>query len=899
MTPQISYKLSQEISRYHLLLLVAFCATTMTGCFRGPGFMQPRSAAGAVSSATISQSTEAAIVGSFGANSTVTQTLTASNLSDIGGDISLSFPPGALSIAAKITVEAGAAIAGSSVASELNLDSAATVSSAGPAVMVRADKSINTAQPFSLSIPVTSSALFLADSDYSYVVIFLVEDAATGKTKKGVITDVTVTNGQATFKSTRFGIFEVAIVRGVKEVKAAEVETKATVRSKSEEKALPKLEFSDITMDKSPSSAYGSLFQSSISGMSPEKCMIFGSPDKNKICGQGVVTINGSKLAFDTETDKNGDSKKEDQRDGCKDGADIYVRFECTSNDGRLAKSNWSNAFRMPERDRRNEDGGRVAIQSGGGLRLEDRDGCRVMLPYDVSASGSTVRNSVDANVYGLDGFVAADLSSSLSGAEVLIHPAQLFDGLSFTVGVTAYTTSGASNDQSFRLALFRNIYGSSPPDLPLIQPSYPGDLHMQFVPNAGAGMTLGACSQARSSIAVGNGSACVVTEDGSVQCWGAGANGQMGDGTNNSLQYLNSKVLRASDSTILKAFVVAAGDSHMCAIDRNGDVFCWGNGGSGRLGNNATANNSKAVKVQDLTTNYPAVAVGAGDSHSCALLSNGSVKCWGSCSQYQVNSSCTTSPYYTSTAQPTTIDGTVGNRAISLGVGHNHNCAVMENRTVQCWGSSGYGKAGGNSSNVNSPTAVSGATNFVAVYAGIDQTCGIKTDGSAACWGNGTDGQRGDNNVTASMTTPQAVVLGADDNRVVGISLGDHFSCFLLNNYNVRCTGSMNNGRLGNGQSTSMIKQPKDDSNADGLNAFFTAASSDKYAIAISSYKDTSCGVSSQGQVHCWGVGSTFLMANGSDADTPSPSTVKNSSGTNDYFNNASIGSGYRVEYQ
>lgn len=124
-------------------------------------------------------------------------------------------------------------------------------------------------------------------------------------------------------------------------------------------------------------------------------------------------------------------------------------------------------------------------------------------------------------------------------------------------------------------------------------------------------------------AITAGARHSCALLTSGGVKCWGSGTNGQLGNN-------LNSEQLTPADVTGLSSGVAAisAGGQHTCALLANGGVKCWGLGENGQLGNNDTSNTSAPVDVIGLSSDVTAIA--AGSQHTCALLMNGAVKCWG-----------------------------------------------------------------------------------------------------------------------------------------------------------------------------------------------------------------------------------------------------------------------------
>lgn len=103
-------------------------------------------------------------------------------------------------------------------------------------------------------------------------------------------------------------------------------------------------------------------------------------------------------------------------------------------------------------------------------------------------------------------------------------------------------------------------------------------------VPNASAGLTF-------SKVVAGWGHTCGLTTGGAVWCWGANSSGQLGDGTTTSR---STPVAVTGLSSGVSA--IAAGGSHTCALTSAGAVQCWGNNGSGQLGDGTTNQRSTPV---------------------------------------------------------------------------------------------------------------------------------------------------------------------------------------------------------------------------------------------------------------------------------------------------------------
>jgi alpha-tubulin suppressor-like RCC1 family protein len=135
-------------------------------------------------------------------------------------------------------------------------------------------------------------------------------------------------------------------------------------------------------------------------------------------------------------------------------------------------------------------------------------------------------------------------------------------------------------------------------------------------------------------SITTGTGYTCVILDDDSVKCWGRGHAGQLGHGKTSSLDSPPNSPINLGSEITAKA--ITAGKFHTCAVIDNSSIKCWGLNDSGQLGQGNTSNRGDGSNMGD---NLPAVDLGAGktaraistgDRHTCAILDNASIKCWG-----------------------------------------------------------------------------------------------------------------------------------------------------------------------------------------------------------------------------------------------------------------------------
>ncbi len=163
----------------------------------------------------------------------------------------------------------------------------------------------------------------------------------------------------------------------------------------------------------------------------------------------------------------------------------------------------------------------------------------------------------------------------------------------------------------------------------------------------------------------------------------------------------------------------VCAGLAHTCALLNNGTVQCWGYNYDGELGN-GTEHGLSLLPVAVATINN-ATAVSAGGGHTCAMLNGGSIQCWGFNQAGELGNGTTTD-----SSVPVTVSGI--SNAVAVAADDYHTCAVLSAGTVQCWGYNYNGELGnGTTTDSTVPVTVSSITSAVAIAAGNTHTCAIQ----------------------------------------------------------------------------------------------------------------------------------------------------------------------------
>jgi alpha-tubulin suppressor-like RCC1 family protein len=230
------------------------------------------------------------------------------------------------------------------------------------------------------------------------------------------------------------------------------------------------------------------------------------------------------------------------------------------------------------------------------------------------------------------------------------------------------------------------------------------------------------------------------------------------------------------------RAIAVAAGDDHTCALTTVGGVKCWGWNASNELGDGTDAYlRSTPVDVVGLERGVRTIAAGGIDS--CAATTAGAVKCWGA-NYNGVLGNGTRDPSST----PVDVVG-LSSGVRSIAVGTTHACAITSRRGLVCWGSNSAGQLGdGSESDRLTPVPVRGLASGVrAVSAGFEYTCALTASGGVKCWGGNVAGQLGTGSLFES-TTP--VWVAGLRSGVRAIAAGSFSACALTSRGAVKCWG-------------------------------------------------------------------------------------------------------------
>jgi alpha-tubulin suppressor-like RCC1 family protein len=289
------------------------------------------------------------------------------------------------------------------------------------------------------------------------------------------------------------------------------------------------------------------------------------------------------------------------------------------------------------------------------------------------------------------------------------------------------------------------------------------------------------------SAIASGYNHTCALTAGGGVKCWGFNSYGQLGDGTT-----ANSAVPVDVNGLTGGVVAIAAGRDFSCAVTSEGAVKCWGLNNYGQLGDGTTTNSFTPVDVSGLTNSTEIISIGTG-YHVCALTTSGGVKCWGYNAAGQLGNGTTEN-----SSVPVDVNGLTSG-VVDVSSGTSHSCAVTSGGGAVCWGDNSFGQLGdGTTTGSITPVNVSGLSSGASrIAAGFADTCALTAGGGVKCWGSGAFGALGNGtNVDSNIPVDVSGMSGG----ISAIYLGDYFGCAVTAGGGVKCWGKNSNGQLGDG---------------------------------------------------------------------------------------------------
>jgi alpha-tubulin suppressor-like RCC1 family protein len=362
--------------------------------------------------------------------------------------------------------------------------------------------------------------------------------------------------------------------------------------------------------------------------------------------------------------------------------------------------------------------------------------------------------------------------------------------------------------------------------------------------------------------IACGDWSTCALLDDGTARCWGTLYMPMYGDAVDPAQAHSATPVAVAG---LRGATAIALGTGYVCAI-AGGAVLCWGNNGSGQLGDGTTKTRYAPAPVPGVEG---ATALALAPEHACGLRGGGTVTCWGASSHGALGRAAGDARYV-----PAPVEGLRG--AVAIGAGHEHTCAVIDDGSVRCWGANRHGEIGdGSTAERPSPTPVRGLAGAVEIALGgasevpverrlsSASTCARLGDGTVSCWGDNRMGQLGDG-TTIEQHRPTLI---GDLRGVLQIASGTGFTCARLGDGTVSCWGDNRAGQLGDGTTTRRLRPTP----VPGLRG----------VVEIAARGFHTCARTEDGRVLCWGSNRRGELGDGSSTrEQATPVPVPGASG-------------------
>jgi cysteine-rich repeat protein len=365
----------------------------------------------------------------------------------------------------------------------------------------------------------------------------------------------------------------------------------------------------------------------------------------------------------------------------------------------------------------------------------------------------------------------------------------------------------------------------------------------------------------------------CALLREGLVRCWGDNSAGQLGLGTTADLRsqppYKNGLVPLGA-----AAVALTAGDSHTCALMADQSVRCWGANADGQLGlgNTQTIGDDEVPDAAHAAVplGSPVNVVAAGGNDTCAILEDGSLRCWGLNDHGQLGLGNTNTIGDDEVPTAAVAEVTLGDSAAAVAAGGDHTCAILGSpwsvgsSSVRCWGRNDIGQLGlGTYADIGDdelPTAVAPLVffngPFDAIVAGVTRTfLHESNDNGVEVWGDNSDGGLGfgtTDNYTI-YPAPQLGNLTFNTGLPLQVTAGAYDACVRTQNQQFRCWGVDDKGQLGLG-TTATLGDDEAENLAPPVNFGYDGAGHAHYAKLMASGAKHNCVVLETGTVLCWG---------------------------------------------
>lgn len=355
----------------------------------------------------------------------------------------------------------------------------------------------------------------------------------------------------------------------------------------------------------------------------------------------------------------------------------------------------------------------------------------------------------------------------------------------------------------------------------------------------------------------------CALAHDRRAYCWGANNGSQFGNSGNQ-----NSPIPMLAAGG-LQLTSISAGESHVCGLSETGQAFCWGWNAYGELGIGTLAFGGSPAPV---TGGLLFTEIRAGLSHTCGVTKSGETYCWGSGYSGAIGGEaptdeCSSAAYPPQKCRLAPAPAGLSS-AIQLAVGGAHTCAIIVDQRVFCWGSNDYGQSGDGA--LHSGVAVGADRNlrFSRIASRGLTTCGIATSRDVYCWGSNELGLLGTTlfigfcGRTPCSPTPRLIPGGF---HYSAVAVGNFAACGLTEVQTIACWGDEFTGSLGiSGRNcpNSICTTPQE-------------IPFHKRFKAVTVGALHSCAISEEGAIYCWGFNFSGQIGDGTTINRTQPIRV------------------------
>ena len=287
---------------------------------------------------------------------------------------------------------------------------------------------------------------------------------------------------------------------------------------------------------------------------------------------------------------------------------------------------------------------------------------------------------------------------------------------------------------------------------------------------------------------------------------------------------------------------------AHICHLDNLGDIYCSGNNESHQV---SPSTSTKLFINQKIVLPLPALKVSTGRNFTCALLNDKSVWCWGDNDVGQTGNGINTGDVL-NPSKVVNLDSVeeIHTSGISLSA-----CAIKTDRSVWCWGYNANYEISSQEGHHRSPVVIAQYKNAASLSLGSNSICALSISGKAVCAKANNRGQAGLGNTTSNLGFHTVKISTA----LTQIKSGTEHVCAKDMSEDLYCWGKNDFGQIGYGDESSSVNSPR-------------RVLSDVKEFALGG--DHTCAITNQNKLMCWGFNGLGQLGIGSQLDSNKPET-------------------------